>query len=127
MLFVVLVVIGWLMWFVCYVVCFFFFIFLSQCFFFVKNLLNFFFGLLLFCCCFFYKSMSGKKVLFLLLTTTSGDNQRSVSNICSDLVIVSSFKHVSKNSSIVMTPSWFKSNFLNTFSTCSRAFRSSSV
>lgn len=53
----------------------------------------------------FYKSMSGKKVLFLLLGTTSGDNQRSVSNICSDLVIVSSFKQVSKNSSIVMTPS----------------------
>lgn len=52
-----------------------------------------------------HKSISGKNVLFLMLTMLSGSNQRSASNICNDFVIASSFRHVSRNSSMVITPS----------------------
>lgn len=51
----------------------------------------------------------------------------TASNICSDLVITSSLRHDSMNSSIVMTPSWLRSSFRKTRSICSRAFRSSST
>ena len=41
--------------------------------------------------------------------------------------MTSSLRQDSMNSSIVMTPSWFRSSFLKTRSTCSLAFRSSST
>lgn len=44
-------------------------------------------------------------------------HQRSLSNICNDRVTRSSFRHASRNSSIVITPSWFMSIFRNTLST----------
>lgn len=47
-------------------------------------------------------------------------HQRPLSNISRDFVIRSSLRHASKNSSIVMTPSWLRSSFLNTRSTCER-------
>lgn len=51
----------------------------------------------------------------------------TASNICRDLVITSSLRHDSMNSSMVMTPSWFRSSFRKTRSICSRALRSSST
>lgn len=51
------------------------------------------------------------------------EHQRlSLSNICNDRVTRSSFRQASKNSSIVMTPSWFKSSFRNTRSTYSCSY-----
>lgn len=37
------------------------------------------------------------------------------------------FRQLSMNSSMVITPSWFRSSFLNTLSSCSLAFLSSSA
>lgn len=46
-----------------------------------------------------------------------GGHQRSLSNICNDLVTKSSFRQASKNSSIVIMPSWLRSSLRNTRST----------
>lgn len=55
------------------------------------------------------------------------EHHSTVSNICRDLVITSSFRHDSINSSMVITPSWFRSSLRKTRSICSLAFLSSST
>lgn len=58
-------------------------------------------------------------LLLLLVGVALDGHQRPLSNISRDFVMRSSFRHASRNSSIVMTPSWLRSSFLKTRSTCS--------
>lgn len=65
-----------------------------------------------------------------LAGTTMGDassDHSDVSNMAMDCVMISSLRQDSMNSSMVMTPSWFRSSFRKTRSTWSLHFRSSSI
>lgn len=71
-----------------------------------------------------YRSIRDRTTLslcLLLIRCSSVDeddsHQRSLSNICSDRVTRSSFRHASRNSSMVITPSWLRSSFRKTLST----------
>lgn len=57
------------------------------------------------------------KLLFIFVGVSLDGHQRPLSNISRDFVIRSSLRHASRNSSIVITPSWLRSSFLKTRST----------
>lgn len=54
------------------------------------------------------------KLMLLFSGVAQDGHQRPLSNISRDCVIRSSLRHASRNSSMVMTPSWLRSSFLNT-------------